>query len=192
MFLLRCQITGDQALKVRNLVVWAQKFKVVGPWELSGSPQASGLRTVSQGHWCCLLWKYMKLKMPHVAMVCWATKHLVWPGEQGGKAAHCQQRGQFVRKLQMHRALAEALPDLLAFSLFFLLPCPAEASAIATVVWNKEKGHTNSPSPTQSAHPASATSLTGLGTASSCWRCRNLQRNPETRPTPERCSQACD
>lgn len=64
LFLLHWQITGDQALKLRSLVVWTHEFKVVGPWELCGSLPASGLSTPSNGSLGYLLWKYMKQKFP--------------------------------------------------------------------------------------------------------------------------------
>lgn len=95
-FLLYWQITGVQALKLKNLVVWTHEFKVVGPWELCGSLHASGLRMLSQRSLGYLLWKYTKPKIPHMAKVCQATEDLVWPAEQGGKPADFQQWSQFV------------------------------------------------------------------------------------------------
>lgn len=96
LFLLYWHITGDQALKLKNLVVWTHEFKVVGCWELCGSPPASRLRTLSQSSSGYLLWKYTKPKIPNMAKVCQATEHLVWPREQDGKPADFQQQSQFV------------------------------------------------------------------------------------------------
>lgn len=53
---------------------------------------------LSQSSLGYLLWKHMKPKIPHMAKVCQATEHLVWPGEkgEGDKAADLQQWSQFV------------------------------------------------------------------------------------------------